>query len=265
MTAGKQQDSNQSEGGPDIAVLDHGHDVRPGDVDGSQATGNHGEAHSPLEVVDRSLDGRMRAAIKVADKPGVHHFGGNGSIGEVIADWLGASSSVGTGSGREEEEDGSSLEAELLQVVSFSVSLRVNLATYTHEGLSAFTEIQRTKNNTRLARLVALDPALGEKLPLRLEFAAELAAVAGIESCQDNGDAIIARGGSERLEGGIVELDGGVGCLFGVELCESLLGGLLSSKRSGREQRRRQEGGQPAHLVELCILTRAKECCRGQL
>lgn len=125
VTTGEQQDSNQSEGSPDIAVLDHGHDVRPGDVDASQATGNHGEAHSPLEVVDRALDGRMRAAIKVADKPRVHYLGGNGSIGEVIADGLGASSSVGTDSGREEEEDGSSLEAELLQVVSFLVSKRV--------------------------------------------------------------------------------------------------------------------------------------------
>lgn len=111
----------------------------------------------------------------------------------------------------------------------------MDLNTYTHKGLSAFTEIQRTKNNTRLARLVALDPALGEQLPLRLEFAAELAAVAGIEGCQDNSNAVIARRGGERLEGGIFELDGSVGCLFGVEFRESFLGGLPSSKRSGRE------------------------------
>lgn len=67
MAAGEQQDSDQSEGSPDIAVLDHGHNVRPEDVDASQATGDHGEAHSPLEVVDGTLDGRVRAAFKVAD------------------------------------------------------------------------------------------------------------------------------------------------------------------------------------------------------
>lgn len=116
MAAGEEQNSNQSEGGPDIAVLDHWHDVGPENIGTSQATGDHGEAHSPLEIVEGALDGRMRAAIKVADEPGVHHFGGDGSIGEVITDGLGASNSVGTGGGREEEEDGSSLEAELLQV-----------------------------------------------------------------------------------------------------------------------------------------------------
>ena len=117
MAAGEQKDSDQSEGSPDIAVLDHGNDVRPEYVDASQATGNHGQAHSPLEVVEGALDGRMGTAIKVADKPRVHHFGGNRAIGEVISDGLGASSSVGTGSRREEEEDGGGLEAELFIVV----------------------------------------------------------------------------------------------------------------------------------------------------
>jgi len=119
--------------------------------------------------------------------------------------------------------------------------------TYRHEDILSVDKVQRRKDGARPGILVALDPALGEQIPLGVEFPAELTTEPSIQGCQKNGDAIIARGGREFSVGGVDELDGGRRDGFGVVLLESLFRRLLCGQRPDRKEDG-DESRQPAHL-----------------
>lgn len=66
VSAGEEQDGDEGNGGPDVAALDDGEYVGPGDVGKGEAAGCDDKGRDPLDPVDRPLDGRVRAAGHVA-------------------------------------------------------------------------------------------------------------------------------------------------------------------------------------------------------
>lgn len=140
--------------------------------------------------------------------------------------------------------------------------------TYRHEDLTTVREVQSAENQAGLALLIALGPGLAEKIPFRLELSAKLAAEARLESRQEDGNGVVAGGGGQGLVAGVGELDRRGGEGLGMEFVEALLGGLLSSERTGRQERGRgQEGLEEAHGEFRCgprSYCRFRERSRGK-
>lgn len=85
MCGGEEEDGDQGNGGPDVAALDDGQDIRPGNVSTSDATRGEHEGRDPLHPVDGALDGRVRTAWHVAGEPLADGFSWLGSIYGMLA------------------------------------------------------------------------------------------------------------------------------------------------------------------------------------
>lgn len=75
VARGEQKNRDERDGGPDVAGLEHGHNVRPGDVRGCQAAEGEDRGGNPAHPVDGSFDGGVWAVGEVAGDPGVDYFG----------------------------------------------------------------------------------------------------------------------------------------------------------------------------------------------
>ena len=80
VSAREEQNSDQADGGPEVAVLDDGQKVRRGDCEESEDTDDSGCDSDDLHVVDRTNDGRVRRVGEVTAEPCVDGFGLVGSV-----------------------------------------------------------------------------------------------------------------------------------------------------------------------------------------
>ena len=72
MAAGEEKNGDEADGGPDIAVLDYGEDVR-GSCDGKRDdTHDGGDANNPANPVDGPRDVGMRAVGSLTNQPGMN-------------------------------------------------------------------------------------------------------------------------------------------------------------------------------------------------
>lgn len=82
VAAGEQQDRDQADGSPDVAILDDGEDIWPCDKCRSQTARQADNGNDPFHPVDRPLDRRVRAVGQMASEPGVH------LLSSLGAEWL---------------------------------------------------------------------------------------------------------------------------------------------------------------------------------
>lgn len=75
VTAGEEQDHDQADSSPEVAVLDNGKDVGRGNSQECEDTDNRGGDGDDLNIVDRTLDRRVRRVGKMAAQPCVNGFG----------------------------------------------------------------------------------------------------------------------------------------------------------------------------------------------
>lgn len=75
MAAGEEQDCDQADRGPEIAVLDDWKHVWSGDGEEADDAGNSCDCHCDPHVVDRADERRVRAGMNVAGEPGVDRVG----------------------------------------------------------------------------------------------------------------------------------------------------------------------------------------------
>lgn len=75
VSAGEEQDKNQADGGPQVAVLDDGKDVGRSDSEEGNDTNDSSCDGDNLDIVDRTLDRWVRGVGKMAAKPRVHRLG----------------------------------------------------------------------------------------------------------------------------------------------------------------------------------------------
>ena len=92
--------------------------------------------------------------------------------------------------------------------------------TYTHESIPPVAEIQSREDDTVLGFLVSFGPKTRDKIPIRLELMTKAALEARVQSSQDDGDAVVARGGGELPVRRIVQLDGRRGEGLGMKIIE---------------------------------------------
>lgn len=77
MAGGKEEDSDQGEGCPEVAVLEEGNDVGRGDSDDSDTSKDGGGNGDDLDPVDRARDlGLGDVGGELAGDPGVDLLGG---------------------------------------------------------------------------------------------------------------------------------------------------------------------------------------------
>jgi len=174
VSAGEEQDRDQADGGPYIPAPQDRGDVRPGDVGQGNRAGQEGGRGEPLHPVEGTLDGRVWPVGGVARNPSMDLLGALGAVVEVVAKRLSRGGGVRSHGGREEEEDGGGLEAELQAIESVLCRIRSCRVerTYRDKGFPAVREVQSAKGNARVALLVALGPAAAQQLPLWLELTA---------------------------------------------------------------------------------------------
>lgn len=86
VSAGKEQDENQADGGPQVAVLDDWKDVGRSDCEEGENTNDGSRDGNDLDIVDRTLDRRVRGVGKVTAKPRVDRLGlvGTDAIGMLV-------------------------------------------------------------------------------------------------------------------------------------------------------------------------------------
>lgn len=75
VSAGEEKDGNEADGGPEIAVLDDGQNIRRGSDDDRAQTKNDGDGRNPAHPVDRTLDRRVRPVSQVSREPCVNLIG----------------------------------------------------------------------------------------------------------------------------------------------------------------------------------------------
>ena len=81
VSAGEKEDGDEADGSPDVAALDDGQDIGPGDKAGCQAARQYHRGDDPLHPVDRPLDGGMGTVGQMAGDPCMDLFGALGTIG----------------------------------------------------------------------------------------------------------------------------------------------------------------------------------------
>lgn len=114
MPTREQQHQDQANRGPQVAVLDHGHDVRGRDAEEGNPTKEEGGDEDETDVVEGAVDWGVRGARwEVAEDPGVDALGGLRAHGEVEADGLGVNFGARAYGGGKKEEDGGGLEHHL--------------------------------------------------------------------------------------------------------------------------------------------------------
>lgn len=75
VSAGEEQDENQADGGPQVAVLDDGKNVGRSDCEEGDDTNDSSGNSDDLDIVDRALDRWVRGIGKVTAKPRVDRLG----------------------------------------------------------------------------------------------------------------------------------------------------------------------------------------------
>ena len=75
VTAGEEQDHDQADGSPEVAVLDNGENVGRGNSQECEDTDNGGCDGDDLNIVDGTLDRRVRRVGKMAAQPCVNGLG----------------------------------------------------------------------------------------------------------------------------------------------------------------------------------------------
>lgn len=231
VAASEQQHGNETDGSPEVAVLNERNHVWPSNEDSCDATQNSSSHRDDLDPVDGAGHGGLGHAIgDVARDPGVDLLGSLRATGEVEADGLCVGLCVGTSGGVEVEQHGSSLKHHLYtalvsvsRIVAFTVAYRL-------ENISAIDKVQCTEYQPRLAVLVTLHPAVAQQVPFWLEFPAEHTSKSGLQRSEQNGNSVIAGRLCELGVAGVVELEraaGGEG--FGASVIEAVARGFLSS------------------------------------
>ena len=88
VSAGEEQDKNQADGGPQVAVLDDGKDVGRSDSEEGNDTNDSSCDGDNLDIVDRTLDRWVRGVGKVTAKPRVDRLSlvGADAIGTLVVD-----------------------------------------------------------------------------------------------------------------------------------------------------------------------------------
>lgn len=82
MAAGEEEDGDQAEGGPEVAVLEHGDDIGRRDGNEGDCTQDGGGHGDDLDPVDRADDGRLGdVGGELTRDEGVDRFGGLGTVG----------------------------------------------------------------------------------------------------------------------------------------------------------------------------------------
>ena len=83
VSAGEEQNGDQADGGPEVAVLNDRQNVRCGDCKEGEDTDDSGRYGDDLHVVDWALDGWVRRVGEMAAEPCVDGFGlvGTGGVG----------------------------------------------------------------------------------------------------------------------------------------------------------------------------------------
>lgn len=79
VAAREEEDGDQADGGPDIAVLDDGKNVGPGDKGDSDGSEGHSRASNPPHPVDRALNRRVRTIRDVSRDPSMNLLGSLGA------------------------------------------------------------------------------------------------------------------------------------------------------------------------------------------
>lgn len=136
VTAGEEQDGDQADGGPQVAVLDNGEEVRRSDEKEGQSTNNSGRDGDDLKVVDRANNWRVRRIGEMAAQPCVNGFSLVGADAvrvlasnvyhekrlvnlpreKIVANGRRIGSGVGSSGRVEEEQDRRSLQHQLFSV-----------------------------------------------------------------------------------------------------------------------------------------------------
>jgi hypothetical protein len=86
VAAGEEQDKDQADGGPQVAVLDDWKDVGRGDGEECEGTDDSSRDGDDLDIVDRTLDRRVRGVGKVTAQPRVNRLSlvGTDAIGTLV-------------------------------------------------------------------------------------------------------------------------------------------------------------------------------------
>ena len=88
VSTGEEQDKNQADGSPQVAVLDDGKDVGRSDGEECEDTDNGSRDGNDLHIVDRTLDRRVRGVGKVTAQPRVDGLSlvGTDAIGMLVVE-----------------------------------------------------------------------------------------------------------------------------------------------------------------------------------
>lgn len=88
VSAGEEQDENQADGGPEVAVLDDGKDVGRGDGEECEDTDDGSCDGNDLDIVDGTLDRWVRGVGKVTAQPRVNRLSlvGTDAIGMLVVE-----------------------------------------------------------------------------------------------------------------------------------------------------------------------------------
>lgn len=75
LATGEEEDSDQADSGPNVAVLDDGQQVWPGNADKRDRACDSGSNGYAAEPVHRPVNRGVRTIREMANKPGVDLFG----------------------------------------------------------------------------------------------------------------------------------------------------------------------------------------------
>lgn len=120
----------------------------------------------------------------------------------------------------EEEQNGGGLKHQLIGV-SISLLLIQSSTSYRLEGILSIDKVKGAEEQPALRILVALHPALAQKIPFRLEFSAQHASKSCLEGCEQYCDRVVPRCFCQLRVCGIIERER-AGRGFGPEVIEAV-------------------------------------------
>lgn len=167
VAAGEEEDRDEGDCGPQVAVLRDGQQVRANLEDGADDGQARDDGDDDLDPVDWPRDGRVRAAFELPREPGVDGLCFLVATSKVVAEGLGRGGGVRAGRGREEQENRSSLEAKLFLL---SVSIRTN---HKSHRVQAFRDVLTDMNVSR--------PSLKSSVPKTVRDSAFLSPLTQLE------------------------------------------------------------------------------------
>lgn len=244
----EKQDRDQGDGSPEVAILNDGKNIWESNCHECDATQDGSGGDSNLEVVDRAYEWWMWAIRKSARDPAMNRFrrfdAGGVSVrrsgmlhapcvvclppGEIQSlhdvTWPG----MRPRSRVEEDQHGRRLQHHLSLssaaprprfVLEVCVYICVEGRPYRLEGFLSIQKVQCPKHQSRLLRAVSTGPALGQQLPFRLEYIAQMAAKSGVQGSEEDGHGVVAGSLGEMLVGLVVEFHG---LCFGMSLFKAI-------------------------------------------